>query len=441
MKVTLKQEVLLEAIKRGAFAALSDEAQTDSSTLSLLIKSVKIKAEKSKITLESATALVSSSYVLNTDENSVKEEGDVMVAANELYEWVSRQGNCMIALVSKDLDEPQTVNVDGATEAVSKAAIRKVGKLTLASKDSSKTGSKWSLDSYDSSQMPSVELGNIKTPLFVLPLEQLSEGIKNIGFVAMQKDGDHVFDTVSFQHIDKKMYMVTTDAARCALWNMPNADSITMDSSLSCKQMESSGVKDSWKHNLLVPLKMLSDVCKLSSNAVPLEFYRDDAKNRIYLSQPGFLVRMATAEKEMTDKYPPLDLFLVKPYSDLCTVPKAVLASRLNTVSLVNKNAIMFDFETDQLTLYGVSESGHSPCKANMSVGAVSERFTKVWNVKHFLDVLKAVNADDIKILIPTSSKKNSIKIINPSQPNVSYYSMSIERSKYNLEDPNSNAN
>jgi len=440
MKVTLKQDVLLEAIKRGAFAALSDEAQTDSSTLSLIIKSVKIKAEKSKITFESATALVSSSYVLTTvDENTVKEEGDVMVAANELYEWVSRQGNCVVALVSKDLDEPETVNVGGATEAVTKAAIRKVGKLTLASKDSSKTGSKWSLDSYDSSQMPSVELGNLKTPLFVLPLEQLSDGIKNIGFVAMAKDSDHVFDTISFQHRDKNMYMVTTDSARCALWNLPNADGITLENSISSKQLETSGVKDSWKYNLLVPLKMLSDVCKLSSNAAPLEFYRDDAKNRIYLSQPGFLVRMATAGKEMTDKFPPLDLFLVKTYTDLCTVPKDVLASRLNTVSLVNKNAIMFDFETDQLTLYGISESGHSPCKANMSVGAVSEKFTKVWNVKHFLEILKAVNADNIKVLIPTVSKK-TIKILNPSQPNVSYYAMSIERSKYNLEDPSANS-
>ena len=38
MKVTMSQEILLEALKRGAFAALSDEAQTDSSNLSLIVK-------------------------------------------------------------------------------------------------------------------------------------------------------------------------------------------------------------------------------------------------------------------------------------------------------------------------------------------------------------------------------------------------------------------
>jgi len=437
MKVTISQETLMEALKRGAFAALSDEAQSDTSTLSLLIKSVKIKVEKDEITFESATALVASRYVEPiTDKIAVKETGIVMVPAKDLYDWVNRQGDCMICLLFKELDSPEMINVvTGEADIASKASIKKTGTLGLASRDANKTGSKWSLDSFDSAQVPLIDYDLKSKPLFLLPLEQLNDGLKNISFVAMPKDSDHLFDTISFQHKDNKMYIVTTDCARCAVWHMPNADKITMEETFTAAEIEENGMSGAWKRNLLVPAKLLGEICKLSSNAAPLAFYRDEAKNRIYISQPGFMVRLATAEKDMVEKYPPLDLFLVKQYKDLCAVPRSILANRLNTVSLVNKNAILFAFSSDQLTLEGVSESGHSPCKANVSVPKLSEDFKRVWNVKHILDVLKVLEDDDIKILVPKDKDKDSIKILSPSQPNVSYYAMAVERSKYNLDE------
>jgi len=437
MKITMPQNVLLEALKRGAFAALSDEAQTDTSTLSLLIKSVKINVQKDEIVFESATALIASRYVQPiVNQIAIKDVGTVMVPAKELFDWVHRQGDCMIGLRSAELDSPELVNVvTGDTDTASKAAIKKLGSLELASQDASKTGAKWSLDSYDSAQVPLIDFDLTSNPLFILPLEQLSDGIKYISFVSMPKDADHLFDTISFQHKDEKMYMVSTDCARCAIWHLPNADKISLESTITAKDMAANGMSGAWKHNLLVPAKFLSDVCKLSSNAAPLAFYRDVKKNRIYISQPGFAVRMATAEQDMVEKYPPLDLFLVKQYTGLCTIPKDILSNRLNTVSLVNKNAILFAFKGKQLTLEGVSESGHAPCKANVAVPDLVEEFRKVWNVRHFTEILKVITDEDIKIFIPKDADKDSIKLTSPAQPNVTYYSMAVERSKYKIDE------
>ena len=431
----MSQKNLLEALKRGGFAALSDEAQTDTSTLSLLIKSVKIHAEQNAITFESATALVASRYSeAVTDQISVKETGTVIVPAKELFDWVNRQGDCMIGLRSKDFDSPEIINAStGEADIASKAAIKRVGTLTLASQDASKTGSKWSLDSYDSNQLPLIDYDLSGNPLFEAPLEQLNEGLKYVGFVAMPKDQDHVFDTISFQHKDNKLYLVTTDCARCAIWHVPNADKISLKSTMTAEDM-ANGMEGAWEHNVLVPAKLLANVCKLASDAAPVEFYRDIDKNRVYISQPGFVIRMATAEKGIIEKFPPLELLLTKKYNDLCTVPVGVLTTRLNTVSIVNKNAILFSFKGDQLTLTGVSESGHAPCKANVSVSNLGEDFKRVWNVQHFLDVLKIMD-DDIKVMVPADKDKDSIKLLNPNKPHAAYYAMAIERSKYNMND------
>lgn len=433
----MTQDILLKALERGAFASLSDEAQTDTSTLSSLIKSVRITAKKDEIVFESATALVASRYVQPITDNVVlKEEGTVMVPAKELYDWIDRQGNCMIGLRSKDFDKPKVVNASGGdADEATKASIRKIGSLELVSQDVSKNGSKWTLDNYAPDQVPSVDFDIIPTPLFIAPLEQLNEGIKNIGFSAMTKDSDHLFDSISFQHKDEKMYMLTTDCSRCALWHLPSADKITMDGTITEEQMEKNGLKGAWKSNLLVPSKLFTQVCKLASNTSPIAFHREDAKNRVYVSQPGFIVRMASAEKTMAEKFPPLDIFLIKKYVDLCSIPAGILSSRLNTVSIVNKNAILFIFSQDKLLLKGISECGHAPCKATLSPSNLTGEFKKVWNVKHLLDILKVAKGDEIKLMIPDGQNKDSLKLIYPDQPNASYYVMSVERSKYNLND------
>lgn len=436
MKVTMSQSTLLESLKRGALAALSDEAQTDTSTLSMLIKSVKIGVEMEEITFESATALIASKYVLPvTDKISIKETGKIMIPAKELFDWVNRQGECMIGLRFKALDVPSTIGAVGEADVKTKAAISKTGSVEMVSMDSSKTGSKWSLDSYDYQQIPWINYDFSSDPLFILPLEQLTESIKGIGFTVLPSCEDHVFDSFSFQHKNKEMYMVTCDLARCAIWNIPNADKINMAEAITSEQIEKKGMKGAWESNLLVPSKFLTEICKLSSGNVPISFHRDAKANKIYVSQPGFEVRMATADQSKVEKFPPLDLFLTKKYHDLCKVPKDILLNRLNTVSMVNKNAILFSFGNEQLMLQAISESGHAPCKANLKVNELDGTLKRVWNVKHFIDVLKAISDEMVQILVPDDNDKDSIKFISTSKPNGTYFAMAIEKSKYDISE------
>lgn len=445
MKVTIPQTILIEALKRGALASLSDEAQTDNSTLSLLIKSVKIEVSEKEIKFESATSLLCSSYIEPvTEKIKVFETGSVMIPSKELYDWVNRQGDSMIALEFKPSDNIKVITTDSdSSEMPTKASIQKNGKLTLKSKDNSKTGAKWELDSYELSQLPSIDFKlNMQDPLFLAPLEQILEGLKYISFTSMPKDPDHIFDTISFQHKEEEMYMLSTDVTRCSLWKISNADKITLKSTITSEEAKNGEMDGSWDHNLLVPTKSLSDFVKLASKEAPLAFYRDLKKNKIYISQPGFSVRISSCDKESIKKYPSLDLFLVKPYKDLCNVEKNLLEKRLNTVALVNKNSILFNFEKDEeggegnLTLEGISETGQSPCKANVNVDSLKESCKKVWNVKHFLEILKTVDGDSLKLMIPDKEKSvSNMKISSQDKDNLVYFVMAIARSKYKLDD------
>jgi DNA polymerase III sliding clamp (beta) subunit (PCNA family) len=280
MKVSMPQNSLIESLKRGAFAALSDEAQTDTSTLSLLVKSVKIKVDVSEIVFESATALISSRYVLPvTDKIVVKEIGEIMIPAQELFDWVLKQGTCIIGLRFKQLEKPETINVKSGEEiaGLSRAAIRKTGSVEIVSQDASKTGSKWSLDSYDASQVPSIDFDpNAASPLFVAPLEQVDNALKAVGVSILAKDHDHLLNSISFQHKDKEMYALTTDLARCSVYRIVSADNINFPSTVTTETYNKEGLTDAWKNNVLIPFKFLSDICKLSSDATPMTFHRDE---------------------------------------------------------------------------------------------------------------------------------------------------------------------
>ena len=437
MKTTIKKELLLESLKKGAYAALSDEAQSDTSTLSPIIKAVKITTTSDEIVFESSTALISSRYVLPVDGDTVvKEDGVIMVGAKDLYEWVNRSGDCYIGFSSKDLKDPQTVNVvgDGA-DVASKSLIKKVCKVNLVSRDDSKTGSKWALDGYDSSVVPElIDLKNDEKPLFEITLDKLIEAVKLTSFSVLPKDPEHIFDSLSFQKMGDDIYVVSTDATRCAAFKISDANIGTIEECISYEDIRNGNNSNAYGYNVLVSQKFLNDASKLLSKNHVVGFYRDETKNKVYISQPGFAIKFSTAEKDAVSKFPPVSLFLAKKYEDLCIVDKQTLLNRLNTVSLVNKNAIMFDFQNDQLILHGMSEMGYAPCQANMEVKNLSDDIKKVWNVKHFLESLKVFESDDIKIMLPSVTEKNSVRVVDPSKENLLYISMAIEKSKYETD-------
>jgi DNA polymerase III sliding clamp (beta) subunit (PCNA family) len=440
MKITIEAKTLLESLKRGGFSALSDDASSDSSTLSTLIRSVKIEAKQKEIIFESATSLSASKYILPiSDEVKVHEEGVVMVLAKELYNITDKQVGLDIYLESKMFDAPKSESVGSISEDVaSKASIKQMGdvifKAIVRGASTDKKGKvNSSLTCYDHSQLPSINIKEEDVPLFIAPIEQLTDGIKNIGFSSMQKDSEHLFDSISFQHKDKALYMVSTDCARCALWLLPNADKISMKSTVTVEDLQgdAEALSKAWEHNLLVPLKMLSDVAKLSTRGCPLGFYRDADKNWVYMSQPNFIVRASTADKSSAEKFPPLDLFLVKKFKKLCKADVSTLLSRLNTVALINSNSILFSFKDDELVLDAISEMGKSPCSANLEVEQLQGSFRKVWNVKHFQDLLKN-SGKEIVFEIADDADKGSMKITSPSH-NAVYFVMAVERSKYNV--------
>ena len=143
MKIRLKQATLMEILSKGAIAALTDEAQGDTTVFSPLLKSVKIKVEADTITAESATKTLAVQYKhpVSQDEITIKETGEVMVLAKELFNWTKIQIDADILLSFKPLDTPQLIStVDG--DAAGKASIKKLGNLEIMSRLQTKNGRK-----------------------------------------------------------------------------------------------------------------------------------------------------------------------------------------------------------------------------------------------------------------------------------------------------------
>ena len=163
MKLAIDQKVLIRALERGAMSALSDGAQADTSSFHRLIQAVKITSDKGTLTVESGTNLLATQYTIEAKKENgieVKEDGSVLVPAKELYTWATKQNKAKIILALSKLKVPEILKAGdadtdyGSSQAMS---IKKVGSLKLTSRDDSKTGNKWNLDCYDSSQLNPVD--------------------------------------------------------------------------------------------------------------------------------------------------------------------------------------------------------------------------------------------------------------------------------------------
>ena len=140
MKLGISQKSLLEALDRGAMAALSDEAQADTSNVSVLLKSVTIRANDKELVFESATKLLAVRHSIPITKDSgieVKEAGEVTVPAKDLYDWANKQGDCRIGMAYTALEKPEAVTPveEGKSD---KLSIKKLGNVKLVSRDSTK---------------------------------------------------------------------------------------------------------------------------------------------------------------------------------------------------------------------------------------------------------------------------------------------------------------
>ena len=106
MKIRIKQAVLTDILAKGAIAALTDEAQGDTTVYGPMLQSVKIRVDATHVTVESAIKTLACQFKSPIDPQQVvvKEEGEVMVLAKELCDWVKRQPDSDIVINLKKFD-------------------------------------------------------------------------------------------------------------------------------------------------------------------------------------------------------------------------------------------------------------------------------------------------------------------------------------------------
>lgn len=426
----IQQKVLLETLEKGAIAALFEDAQADTSTLSLLIKSIKVSADK-HFTVESNTDLlaVKNSALANEESGiSVKEEGTIVVPAKELIEWVKNQGSeAVIGISLQKLQTPEIINTledMGSNEDVdaSKFSIRKIGTIKLSSKNVAlgKTMGKWELDCYDPEQKPSVNFSEKSEKNFEIQGQQLTDALNNVRFAALDKDHEHVLDSISIQVYDKELYFAATDMQHCALYKIPK-----------------DAVSDIQSNKpLLVPAVIMEQAVKILNNEEKVNFSYSDEKERVYLGQTNLRIRLACTEKQHINKFPSIEVLLKKPYKLLTECSKNVMNAMLVDASLVNRSSALFVFTkaNGTLTVKAISEDNkYKPSIKQSEVGNISKDSKVVWGVDHLLEGLKVIKADDVQLYLPDNLK--SVKMMGKGNENLIYFTMSIENPKYNLNE------
>jgi len=433
MKFTIHQKTLSRALECGAVASLSEEAQSDTSNLALLMKAIKITVDATNLTVESATNLMAVKYTIpvNTDNKiEVKEPGTIMVPAKEFVQWVDKQGSSVICVVLSQLDNPEFITVGDDKES-SKHAIKKIGTVKFVSKDESKTGNKWALDCYDPSQSVIVDFKKPEV-LFEAPASQVIEAIKYTAFASMPKHYEHVYDSMLFETFDKNLYIAACDTARCSVYKMDKVEKVNQN------------LVDG-KIRVLIPCTFINTISKLIDVKSKMIFYYDEVKNRVFVSQTesqiGLEFRIATADKDLSKKFPPISMLLKKSYVPLCNVQKQLLHSRLATASMVNKSTAMFTFNKlgNSLTIKTISESGLNPSICVAPANDLTGSRKVVWAVQHVTDAIKVVKDETLSILMPKDNDKGqdngSFKVVSTVDSNFSYYSMSVNNSKYDLNE------
>lgn len=422
MKVIVQQSVLSKLLAQGALAALTDDAQGDSTSLSPLIQSVKITVDDN-FTVESAVkTILTKCSIPATEENGieVKEAGEVVVSAKDIVTWVSNQKEAKIGLALSKLDVPESLESKSEDmEDVKKTdVVKKIGTLKITSKDNSKTGSKWQLDAYDPTQLPKARVGTKLDKLFEIDSKTLKEVVDVVAVTAQKVDFQHVLDSMALQSLNGEVYACTTDTKRCSLYNMvPLIQNVG-------QFFSENGAK------LLIPIKTLSAAIK-AANEGKLTFEYDGERNSVLVSQDRFSARIAIPEKGVYGKFPDLSALKIKSYDNLCSMPKSILMSRLITCSIVNSDTALCQFANGELKIYVASDGGKSPSTATCSVEALDKEVKMVVGVQHLLDLCKLLKDEKVSVMVPSDGKYKTYKVSSKENPNFTFFAMVPDNPKY----------
>lgn len=417
MKLEINQEVLLSALEKGSISALSDEAKNDTSNYSTLIKSVKITCGE-KFTIESLTNLVAVKHSVDIGKENgiiIEEEGVSIVKAKELMDWVKNQGKSSVIKMSLlKLESPEVVEdkTDGDESVNIESAIKKIGDLKISSKDESKTVSNWELDAYDESQYPVVDFSKNGNLMFETYSQYFKNGLDKISFSALDRDYDHIYDSVSVQFMEDEVYFATTDTKRCALYKLPVVENL------------------STKETVMVPVKVFESLKKASEKEEKMKFSFEEESNKLFVSTQNTEMRLICSDKEAIKKFPPVKMLLDKKYDELVDIPKSALNKILVNAAIVNNSSALFEFDKDKGTLIvkAISDDGkYKPNKTKTKLENIKITSSSVWGVKHLIEGLKSVTSDIVNIKLP---ENHGILKISDGE-DFSYFTMKINNPKY----------
>jgi len=422
MKVGISQEILKEAITKGAIAALSEDAQGDTSTMRRIVQSVKITADK-HITIESSTSMLSVKYTIPASEDKgvvVKETGSILVPAKELLQWVdlqSKESNISITL--QKFEKPEIINTldegNGETEDSPGFVLKKIGTVKLVSKTATKSNKKWELDCYDPSELSDIIFNQKSEKCFDIEGSQLPEAIASVSFAAQKKDYEHVLDSISIQNHKNSIYFVTTDQLRVALYMVPKNTISDIQSTKS----------------LLVPSVLLDQAAKIIDKEKKVTFSYSEELEKVSICQDNLKIRIVSTEKEHIKKFPSIMFLVDKEYNDLAEISKKVMGDLLANAALVNGSSatLTFNKENGTLTITATSEDNkYKPSVGQAPVSKVSKDAELSQGVIHILEGLKVLKTDDIKVKLATNQK--SIKILGKDNDYFSYFCQAVTDEK-----------
>jgi DNA polymerase III sliding clamp (beta) subunit (PCNA family) len=422
MKVGIRQKVLLEVLEKGSIAATSVDAQSDTSTLSLLAKSIKITVDKN-FTVESNTDLMAVRFgVPANDDNGilVKEEGGVVIPAKEFSDWVKLQGSeSTITMTLQKLATPEIINTLGDMgeadgEDKSKFCVKKIGTVKLASKGVSKTQTKWEIDCFDAEDKPTVNFSEKSEKTFEMQGQSFLECLDNVKFAALPKDPDHALDSISMQVYDKSLYFAATDMQHCALYKSPAEVDIQSNKPL------------------LVSALLMDTVAKIINKDEKVVVNYSEEKEKVYISQTNLRVRLASTEKQKIGKFPSIELLLKKSYKPLTECSRSVMMGMLANASFINSSSALFVFVKENGTLTVKAMDEGSKLKPNIrqcELGNISRDAKAVWGVTHLLRGLKVIKSNDVQLHLPDNM--NSLKITAKDNENFIYFTMAVSNPLY----------
>ena len=426
MKIGIGKKKLMEILEKGSVAAISDDALTDTSNLSLLIKSIRITAD-SNLTIESGTSLMAVKYSVPVSEENgivVKEAGQILIPAKELINWIKVQGeDSTISISLQKLQTPEIINTledmsDDKNIDHDKFVIRKIGVVKITSKNVSKTAGKWELDCYDPSQFASVDFKQKSEKNFELNGKRLIDTIGRVLFSSLEQDYEHILDSISIQTYNENVYFITTDMHRCAVCMIPKEDISNLKST----------------NPLLVPAKLLDSASKIIDPENKISFSYDNKIGRVFISQPNLNIRLACPDKENIGKFPGIDVLINKKYDALATIPKDLMNELLINAAVVNNSSALFSFSKEGLlTVKAISESDkYKPSIKQAQIKNVEKDARLIWCVSHLISGLKIIKSDEIQVSIPDNMM--SVKITGKDDENFVYFTAVIKNPKYDVE-------